>query len=266
MSVVRKRNLRQALECLKIGIRTVAQLNFDRYDLIEYHAGWRDSMWRKLFWITIFALAMAFMESAVVVYLRGLLEIENGLVKLSVYQSVEVWREFATMVMLLAAGAVTGHTWGERFAYSIYAFGIWDIAYYGWLKVLIDWPSSLLSPDVLFLIPIRWTGPVFAPVMIAALMAFIAAAGLWRKEHGLPIHISLLRVVIIVYGGLLALIVFMWDAIKALAQNRSDWNTLQPGDFEWKLFLLAFSMMSIPAIRMVITIQSKELATYETQA
>jgi hypothetical protein len=55
-------------------------------------------------------------------------------------------------------------------------FGIWDIFYYVFLKVLLDWPSSLLTMDVLFLIPAPWISPVLVPVCISVVMVSV---GLW---------------------------------------------------------------------------------------
>jgi hypothetical protein len=59
-------------------------------------------------------------------------------------------------------------------------FGTWDLAYYAGLKLFLDWPASLLTPDILFLIPKVWVGPVLAPMLVAATWV---AAGL--RFHGI---------------------------------------------------------------------------------
>ena len=64
----------------------------------------------------------------------------------------------------------------ERFGWFLFVFGIWDIFYYFWLKVLVNWPSSILDWDILFLVPLPWISPVIAPVMIALSMSVI---GYW---------------------------------------------------------------------------------------
>src|SRR5260370_7926441 len=90
-------------------------------------------------------------------------------------------REAATIVMLAAialAGADNAGQWAAAFAI---AFGTWDIAFYAFLKLLLDWPASLLTWDILFLIPIPWVGPVLAPVIVSASMI---AAGLWHLRRG----------------------------------------------------------------------------------
>ncbi|MBK6833902.1 MAG: hypothetical protein IPG89_06345 [Bacteroidetes bacterium] len=65
--------------------------------------------------------------------------------------------------MLVGAGIIAGKTRLTRFAYFIIAFAIWDIFYYVFLYVLLQWPESLFTWDILFLVPVPWTGPVIAP-------------------------------------------------------------------------------------------------------
>ncbi len=89
------------------------------------------------------------------------------------------------MVMLVAVGWLAGRGRAERWAYGLFAFGMWDIGYYIWLKVLVNWPATLLDWDVLFLIPLRWWGPVLAPVLIAALICVTTMLAV-----GLPENIS----------------------------------------------------------------------------
>ena len=48
------------------------------------------------------------------------------------------------------------------------AMGVWDIFYYVFLWVFTGWPASIVDPDVLFLIPLPWWGPVISPTLIAA--------------------------------------------------------------------------------------------------
>src|SRR5436190_5754021 len=128
-------------------------------------------------WLTValFATGMAWVESAVVFYLRTMIH------RIEPYQPtplpiigglgpVEFTREFATMVMLFTVGMLAGRTWRSRVGYAAIAFGVWDIFYYVFLKVLCGWPHSLSDWDILFLLPMPWWGPVLAPVLVALLL------------------------------------------------------------------------------------------------
>src|ERR1043165_6130338 len=131
--------------------------------------------WPRWLTVAVFAAAMAWVESAVVFYLRTMIDrIEphqaDPLPVIGALGPVELVRELATMVMLFTVGALAGKTWRARLGYSAIAFGIWDIAYYVFLKVMCGWPHSLLDWDILFLIPLPWWAPVLAPVLVALLL------------------------------------------------------------------------------------------------
>ena len=128
--------------------------------------------------LTVFSVAMGFMETAVVVYLRKiyypdgfqfpLVAIDNNIIV------TEIIREAATLIMLIGAGIFTGRNRSEKFGFFLFSFAIWDIFYYIFLKVLLDWPASLLTWDVLFLIPVTWVGPVIGPVINSITMILFA--------------------------------------------------------------------------------------------
>src|SRR3989344_2635925 len=130
---------------------------------------------RKIWIVSIYAIAMGFLEAAVVVYLRKLYYVNGFDFPLKVFiepsvLSVEWIREFFTVVMLVTIGLLAGKKFYEKFAYFVYAFAIWDIFYYIFLKLSLNWPSSLLTWDLLFLIPWPWIGPVIAPLICTVLM------------------------------------------------------------------------------------------------
>ncbi len=204
---------------------------------------------KRFAWVSAYAIAMAFLEAVVVVYIRGLLNITNDHVALGPYVTMEMWREAATLVMLASVGWLAGHRRADRLAYGLFAFGLWDIWYYIWLKVLTGWPETLLSWDVLFLIPLRWWGPVLSPMLIAALICASAVLVVVRMERGQRLEITPLNVGSLIAGGLLALYVFMSDALYALLQGWTDWDTLRPGPFKWPLFLVALALMALPALK-----------------
>jgi len=204
---------------------------------------------KRFSWVAIYAIAMALLEAVAVAYIRALLQITPDRVDLGPYMTMEGGREAATIVMLVAVGCLAGRNKLERWAYGLFAFGLWDIAYYAWLKVLLDWPATLLDWDILFLIPLRWWGPVLSPILIALLICVCAVQGVIRMRYD-TLDITPLRLGLVMVGSLLALYVFMSDALHALVAGQSNWNTLRPSAFQWPLFLVALLLMAWPSLVM----------------
>lgn len=133
---------------------------------------------RRLTALIIFGISMGFIESAVVVYLRFIAYPgTTSLFPLALMPAnilrIEVWREVATIAMLLSVAYISARIRKKkRIFYFMLLFGIWDISYYFWLKVLINWPASPLSWDILFLIPFPWTSPVIYPIIISIIFIF----------------------------------------------------------------------------------------------
>ncbi len=129
---------------------------------------------RTATWVAVFAVAFAWVEASVVVYLRDLYYPQGFAFPLQAFDesrlTIELVREFSTLIMLAAVGILAGRSRWERFAHFSIAFGVWDIFFYLWLKAAIDWPSSIYDWDILFLLPIPWIGPVLAPVIVSALL------------------------------------------------------------------------------------------------
>ena len=204
---------------------------------------------RKLLIFTaLFAVAMAYMESAVVVYLRAMYGIEDLLRDVpqtpDLYTAIEIGREISTLVMLVMVGWIAGRRFQDRIGYAMFTFGLWDIFYYIWLHVFLGWPDSLLVWDILFLIPLPWWGPVLSPVLIALLMMLAGVVLVLKAEEGKLLRISRLDLGITGAGILLALYVFMADAIHALPGGFDAVSRVQPTDFNWLLFLLALAGMA----------------------
>jgi hypothetical protein len=210
-----------------------------------------NSTTKRFLGVSFYAVAMAYLEAAVVVYLRallGLTDITDVDVSLGPYGLVEIGREAATVAMLAAVGWMAGRHVRERWAYGLFAFGLWDIFYYIWLKLLLDWPASFLGWDLLFLIPLPWWGPVLAPALIAALICVAAVLAVVRIERGQQLGITPLRFATVMGGALLALYVFMADAIRAVLAGPVDWDALRPTPFQWPLFLVALVLMAVPTL------------------
>ncbi len=129
---------------------------------------------RKIILVAIFAIAFAFVEAAVVTYLRAIYYPQGFSFPLQIMRSphvsVELIREFSTIVMLFMVGLLAGTTRWQKFSYFLIAFGVWDIFYYVWLKVILNWPATLFDWDILFLIPLPWISPVIAPILISIIM------------------------------------------------------------------------------------------------
>lgn len=203
---------------------------------------------KRFFWLSIYAIAMALLEAVVVAYLRALLQISDEQVVLGTSLKMEAAREIATLVMLVAVGWLAGRQSTERWAYGLFAFGLWDIWYYVWLKVFINWPDHLFDWDILFLIPLRWWGPVLSPILIAGLICFAAILATVRLQQGERLDFTPTRIGIVLLGGLLALYVFMADSLHAWLQGRPDWATLRPSPFQWPLFLIALLLVAVPSL------------------
>jgi hypothetical protein len=130
----------------------------------------------KLLLLAVFGIAMAHLEGVVVVYLRkvlGLPDSESN--KESVekfpkrYLYIEMTREAATIVMLVVIAFLVGTTWPEKGIFFLWTFAFWDLFYYLSLYILIRWPQTLTTIDVLFLIPKPWIAPVWFPIGVSAI-------------------------------------------------------------------------------------------------
>jgi len=134
----------------------------------------------KLFLLAIFGIAMAHLEGVVVVYLRkalGMLDTESNKESIEKfpkrYLNIEMTREAATIIMLLAIAFISGSSWIEKGVFFLWTFAFWDLFYYVSLYVLIKWPSTFKTIDVLFLIPKPWIAPVWFPIGVSALTIIV---------------------------------------------------------------------------------------------
>ena len=140
------------------------------------------TMGTKLALLALFGLAMAHLEGVVVVYLRkalGMPESEGNIESLEKfpkkYLHIEVSREAATIIMLVVIAILAGNTWIERAVLFLWTFAFWDLFYYVSLYVLIKWPPTFKTIDVLFLIPVQWIAPVWFPIGVSALTIVVIA-------------------------------------------------------------------------------------------
>jgi hypothetical protein len=141
------------------------------------------SPWTRLAAVAIYAAAMAVVEAMVVYYLRRLFALQYAAVfapgRFSfphAYLRHEQIREAATIVMLLIVAYLAGRGLLQKLAYFLFAFGVWDIGYYVALKIMLGWPPSLGTRDLLFLTPRQWWAPVWEPLLAST--AFIIVGSL----------------------------------------------------------------------------------------
>jgi hypothetical protein len=149
--------------------------------------------------VVVFSIAFAYIESAVVVYLRAIFHPDGFTFPLKLFGTgphwkrfliTEIGREAATIVLIFTGAWLFGQNRRQRFAYFLTIFAIWDIFYYVWLKVLLDWPASIMDWDVLFLIPMTWASAVLYPVLISITMLVFAAIILYRDAIGRPVIVT----------------------------------------------------------------------------
>lgn len=202
-----------------------------------------------LIWVTIFAITMGIFEGAVVVYLRALYYPEGfnfPLIPLDNYIAItELIRELASLFMLLSVGIIAGKNFSQRFAWFIYSFAVWDIIYYMFLWLILAWPENLLTWDILFLLPVTWTGPVIAPILISMLMILLAMIIYhFNLKSNFQVKISRKEWIILILGSFIVFVSFIWDYCRFLFKNISLYE-LQNKSFSDKLFDLSVKYIPV---------------------
>lgn len=218
--------------------------------------------------LLLFGVSFGYVEAAVVVYLRTIYDpirerlhperSPRDLFPLITTQqladagpenprrlAIEVGREAATMVMLAAVAMAVARNFGEWIAAFAVAFGVWDIAFYAFLRLMIHWPESLRTWDILFLIPLPWVGPVWAPILVALSMIVCGLASL--RMGG--VHLRAPHWAGVFTGALVIIAAFVWDFRNTMSGGL-------PNPFNWPLFfageiigLGAFAAAVLPCVR-----------------
>lgn len=209
-----------------------------------------------LLWISLFSIAMGYLESSVVVYLREILYPSGFAFPLAPISNrlavTEIIRETATLVMLIGTGIIAGRTRTEKFAFFLYSFALWDIFYYVFLKVLLNWPESFFTWDILFLIPLTWTGPVLAPIISSLTMIILSLAIISFTGRNADERLSWREWSILTAGALVVWIAYIWDysafilrhygvgelwSLKASQALYDLSMKYVPVSFPWKVFM-----------------------------
>ena len=142
------------------------------------------------------ALAFGWIEASVVVYLREIYNQELALwpagaagLQVTIVSlpghlvALEMVREASTILLLGAVAWLAGRGVADRAGAFLLAFGVWDVAYYAVLKLVLGWPDSPGAWDILFLIPLPWVAPVWAPVTVATLFIVAGSYLFWTPLH-----------------------------------------------------------------------------------
>jgi hypothetical protein len=227
-----------------------------------------ESAWKKnLVLLFLFAAAMGVLEAVVVVYLRHIYYPDGFAFPLKTIDhalALAEWvREICTIIMLVTIALLAGKGRLAAFCYFIYGFAVWDIFYYIGLKLFLDWPASLSTWDILFLIPILWIGPVWAPLLCSFLMIALAVLILKRLAHDADFHLCRNEWLLLISSAVLAFIAFIWDFAHVLVHAVGfsglltiDQNTLtnlslshMPHWFNWPLFITGMLLTMIALVK-----------------
>lgn len=213
-------------------------------------------MIKKIIVITAFAIAMGFLETSIVVYLRELFYPEGFAFPLKSMKNylilTELLRETATIIMLITIAWLVGNSRHTRFAWFIYMFAIWDIFYYVFLKIILNWPVSWFTWDVLFLIPCLWVSPVLAPVLLCLLMIIIWAV-IMHFDRLKYLTIKKWDYALLIFASLILIVNFCWDNLIYMINAPNDQlHVLHlsyiPHYFNWWVFAFACVLILITII------------------
>lgn len=199
-------------------------------------------------WVALFAVAFAWVEGAVVVYLREIyfdggfafpLKVvwEGGRHVADPLVRVELVREIATLLMLAAVGGLAGRSGFDKFCFFMVAFGVWDIFYYVWLYVMTGWPPGLMTWDLLFFVPLPWVGPVITPLLIALALTGAGTTILVCEARGVVIRWRWYDLAVELGCALLLVVAFCWDWKNILQLPGPVPRSGVPNPFAWWLYL-----------------------------
>ena len=206
------------------------------------NAGLNDNSLKRLGVLVLFGAAFGYIEAAVVVYLRRIFYPDgfgfpiadfHEMAGFGPYLLTEVGREAATLVLILTACALMARDLRRRTAYFLIIFAIWDITYYLWLKVILNWPASVMDWDILFLIPVTWGGPVLAPLITSCLMLLIAWALLSKGQ----VKVTKLWAGSFVAGTILIVVVYCAGGLHITDPDYKRY-------FSWPAFIVLHTAMA----------------------
>mgnify|MGYP001072974401 FL=1 len=197
-------------------------------------------------YILVYGAAMGLLEAAVVVYLREIYYPEGFRFPIVPMPArifvVEILREAATLAMILAVAVLAARSALDRFFVFGFLFGVWDLAYYLALRVLLGWPESLGTWDILFLIPVPWLSPVVYPALVSGFLiaGFAVHETLGCRGRGLRLGRAAWAVASA--GAATIVVSFCWRFRDVLEQRL-------PGPFPAWMFSVGLLLAAIPFTR-----------------
>ena len=185
-------------------------------------------------WLYVWGIAFGYIEAAIVIYLRKIYYPDGFSFPIVLADTdiavVEVLRELMTLIIIWAVAELTFRSFNKKLAGYMIIFGIWDIFYYIFLKIFLDWPESYLTWDILFLIPLPWVGPVLAPVLVSLSLIYAGIIILVKMDRGYRFQFDKKFWIMEIMAGIIIIISFMIPGIAVI-------NQTVPESFPWFIFL-----------------------------
>ena len=216
------------------------------------------SLNKQLVWLLIWGMAFAYIEASVVVYLRKIYYPEGFVFPVVIAEThiaiTELFRELATLIIMWATVNLSYKKLQSKLAAFLVIFGIWDIFYYLFLKALLDWPESIATWDILFLIPSPWVGPVWAPVLVSLGIIYAGIAILKHNAQGRFFCFGKKFIVIELISGLIIIFSFLIPGYSVITQSI-------PTHFPWYLFGTGF-IMGFVALLYQLKIENRRIMVF----
>lgn len=191
-----------------------------------------------IFTYLIFGIAMAYLESAIVVYLRQYYYPNGFYFPIKIIPThivaIEIGREAFTLIMLWFVARMSFKLFKEKFALFIFTFGVWDIFYYFWLKIFLNWPEGMFDWDILFLIPVPWVAPWLVPVIFSSGLILAAILILNYPDRFETKILRKLEWIGVIICAAVILLTFIWQTSFIVEGGI-------PSYYPWWLFLIAMS-------------------------
>jgi len=195
------------------------------------------SIAKQLSWLLVWGIAFAYIEASVVVYLRELYYPKGFAFPVVIADTrlivVELFRELATLLIMWATVQLSYQRLQSQIAAYMVLFGIWDIFYYLFLKLVLDWPDAFDTWDILFLIPMPWVGPVWAPVVVSLGLIYAGVSILLRNASNIYMQFPRGFVWLELLAGAVIILSFLIPGYAVIEQG-------VPVSFPYYLFWLGF--------------------------